>query len=142
MKAIFTILFLIFNLASFSQSEKVAGDYKLTLGTKENDLFEYKLTLSPDGTFFFHYYSNIKRGIPPEVNKYGKGKWNLEKDVITFSTDKQTDFDKKNILDFTTSKARFITKSPRDITDKIVKTRIKFLKSEIPWISTIEMLKI
>ena len=131
MKITLTILILISGLTSFSQSDKVAGDYKLTLETKENDLLEYKLTLSPDGTFLFHYYSNIKRGIPPEVNKYGKGKWTIENNVITFSTDKQKDFDEKYMLDFATSKARFIIKSPRDKTDQIVKTRLKFLKSEI-----------
>lgn len=142
MKITLTILILISSLTSFSQSDKVAGGYKLTLETKENDLLEYELTLSPDGTFLFHYYSNIKRVIPPEVNKYGKGKWTIENNVITFYTDKQKDFDEKYMLDFANSKARFIIKSPRDKTDQIVKTRLKFLKSEISWMGTIEMLKI
>ena len=142
MKTILTILILISNLTIFSQSDKVAGDYNLTLKTNDNNLFEYKLTLSPDGTFFFLYYSNIKRGIPPEVNKCGKGKWTVENDVITFFTDKEKDFDEKHNLDFANSKARFIIKSPRDKTDQIIKTRLKFLKSEIFWMRAIEMLKI
>jgi hypothetical protein len=41
--------------------------------------------------FNFHYYSNIKNGIPPEINKYGKGKWTMENNVISF-------FDKQKIL--------------------------------------------
>ena len=45
-------------------------------------------------------------------------------------------------MGFTGSKARFIIKSPRDKTDQIIKTRLKFLKSEIPWMGAIEMLKI
>lgn len=142
MKAIYTVLILMFNLTSFSQSNMVAGDYALTLETKENDLFEYELTLSQDGTFFFHYYSTIKRGIPPEKHKYGKGTWNEEKNVISFLADNQTDFDKKHTLDFTNSKARFVIKSPRDKSDRIIKTRIIFLESDIFWTKSIDMLKI
>ncbi|PWA05749.1 hypothetical protein [Flavobacterium laiguense] len=142
MKAIFTILILISNLTLFSQVDKAAGDYLLTLKTKENDLFEYKLTLNEDGTFFFHYYSNIKQGIPPEVNKYGKGKWTIENKVISFFSDKQKDFDEKHTLDFTNSKVRFVIKSPRDKTDQIIKTRLQFLDSEIFWMERIEIFKI
>jgi hypothetical protein len=142
MKAIFTILILISNLTLFSQVDKAVGDYLLTLKTKESDLFEYKLTLNEDGAFFFHYYSNIKKGIPPEVNKYGKGKWTIENKVISFFSDKQKDFNEKYTLDFTNSKARFIIKSPRDKTDQIIKVRLQFLESEIFWMERIEIFKI
>jgi hypothetical protein len=142
MKAIFTILILIFNLTLFSQVDKAVGDYLLTLKTKDSDLFEYKLTLNEDGTFLFHYYSNIKQGNPAEINKYGKGKWTVENNVISFFSDKQKEIDKKNTLDFTNSKARFITKSPRDKTDRIIKTKLQFLKSEIFWMARIEIFKI
>ena len=118
------------------------GDYKLAIETTDNNVFEYQLTLSQDGTFSFHYYSKIKNGTPPEVNKYGKGKWTVENDLISFFSDKQKDIDKKNTLDFTNSKARFITKSPRDKTDQIIKTRLQFLKSEIFWMVKIEIFKI
>ncbi len=142
MKAIITIFLLIYKITISAQSDKVAGEYALTLGNEESHLIDYKLTLNQDGTFYFHSYSNIKRGIPPIVNKYGKGKWSEEKNVITFKSDKQNDLDEKHTLDFTVTKARFITKSPRDKTDKIIKTRLQFLESEIPWISRIEMLKL
>jgi hypothetical protein len=142
MKAIFTILILFSNLILFSQSDEVVGDYKLTLETVENDLLEYKMTLSQDGTFFFHYYSNIKQGNPPEVNKYGKGTWTVENKVISFFCDKQKDFNEKYTLNLTNSKARFVVKSHRDKTDQIIKTRLKFLQSEIFWMKGIDMFKI
>ncbi|MBG6110432.1 hypothetical protein H4V97_002459 [Flavobacterium sp. CG_23.5] len=100
------------------------------------------MNLNQDGTFFFQYYSNIKNGIPPEVNKYGKGKWTIENNVISFFVDKQKDFDQKHTLDFTKSKARLIIKSPRDKTDRIIKTRLRYLESEIFWMKGIEMIKI
>ena len=142
MRVIFTILILVLSLTSFAQTDKVIGDYKLAIESTDNNAFEYQLTLSQDGTFSFHYYSKIKNGIPPEVNKYGKGKWTVENNLISFFTDKQKDIDEKNTLDFTNSKARFMTKSPRDKTDQIIKTRLKFLKSEIFWMARIELFKI
>jgi hypothetical protein len=45
-------------------------------------------------------------------------------DFIFF--DKQKILMIKNTLDFSNSKARFITKSPRDKTDQIIKTRLQF----------------
>jgi hypothetical protein len=131
MKVLFMILILVSGLTSVEQTDKVIGDYKLSIETTDNNAFEYQLSLSQDGTFSFHYYSKMKHGTPPEVNKYGKGKWTVENDLISFFSDKQKDIDKKNTLDFTNSKARFITKSPRDKTDQIIKTRLQFLKSEI-----------
>ena len=142
MKKIFTILILISNLTLFSQTQEVVGNYKLTLETKDSSSFEYEVTLSQDGTFSFHYYSNIKQGIPPEVNKYGKGNWTINNNVISFFSDKQKDFDEKFTLDFTNTKARFITKSPRDKSDKIIKTQLRFLDSEIFWMRRIDIGKI
>lgn len=141
MKIIIIVLILISNMAIFSQEKDIVGDYNLKLGTKDNNLLEYKLILSQDGTFYFHYYSNIKIGIPPESNKYGKGKWTVKKNIIAFFSDSQKDFDEKYTLDFTNSKARFVTKSPRDKTDRIVKTKVVFLESEIFWMNRIEMFK-
>ncbi len=142
MKVLSTILILISNLTIYSQSDEVVGNYTLKLETVDKDVFEYQLTLSQDGTFSFHYYSYIKHGIPPEKNYYGKGKWTVENKVISFFSDKKNDFDEKYTMDFTGSKARFIIKSPRDKSDQIIKTRLKFLKSEVPWMGAIEMLKI
>ena len=142
MKKIFTLLILISNLTLFSQTQEVLGNYKLTLETKDSSSFEYEVVLSQDGTFSFHYYSNIKQGIPPEVNKYGKGNWAINNNVISFFTDKQKDFDEKFTLDFTNTKARFVTKSPRDKSDKIIKTQLRFLDSEIFWMRRIDIDKI
>ena len=142
MKSILTFLILIFSTIVFSQSETVAGDYALTLDTNDNNVFEYKLTLSPDGSFFFHYYSRIKQGSPTEVHKYGKGTWTAENNVVSFFSDKAKDLDGKHSLDFADSNARFIIKSPRDKTDKIVKTRLQFLKSEIFWMERIALFKV
>jgi hypothetical protein len=142
MKTIFTILILLSNLTLFSQVDKVIGDYQLLFKYKEGDLKEWKLTLNEDGTFFFQHHSNVKFEIPSEKNIYGKGTWTMENNVISFFSDKQKDMDKKNTLDFTNSKARFITKSPKNKTDQIIKTRLQFLKSDIFWMKRTELFKI
>ncbi|MCR4030450.1 MULTISPECIES: copper resistance protein NlpE [Flavobacterium] len=142
MKLILTSLLFIFNLLLSAQSNQLAGDYSRSLGEKGKHEFEYKLTLNQDGTFLFHYYSKIDNGTPPEVNKYGKGKWTTKDNVVTFSADKKEDLDEKYTLDFTNSAARFVTKNPRDKSDKIVQTRLRFLASEIFWMKGIDIFKI
>lgn len=142
MKLILAILLFIFNLALSAQTKNFAGDYTRELGEEGKHIIEYKLTLNPDGTFVFHSYTKMQGGTPPEVNKYGKGKWTTKNNMITFSTNKQEDFDEKYTLDFNKSTARFVTKNPRDKTDQIVKTRLTFLESEIPWMQKIDIFKI
>jgi hypothetical protein len=95
MKLLLSTLLLILSVTVFAQSNAFAGDYNRTINSEVNDTFDYKLTLNPDGTFLFHYCSKIKNGIPPEVNKYGKGKWTAKDNVLTFSSNKQEDFDSK-----------------------------------------------
>ncbi len=142
MRLFFFTLILITNLNLFSQSNSFDGDYYRSLGKKGTHFIEYKLTLNQDGTFIFHSYSNNKQGVPPEGNKYGKGNWVAQGNVVTFSSNKQKDFDEKYTLDFNNSKARFVTKHPRDKTDRMIKTKLQFFQSEIFWIETIDMFKI
>lgn len=143
MKLFITSLLLIFNITLFAQSNQFAGDYSRTLGdTEGKHVIEYKLTLNQDGTFVLHSYSKINGGIPPEVSKSGKGKWSSKDNLITFSANKQEDFDEKFTLDFNNSTARFVTKNPRDKSDKIVKTRLTFLESGIFWMERLDVFKI
>jgi hypothetical protein len=113
-----------------------------SLSEEGKHIIEYKLTLNQDGTFLFHSYVKMQGGIPPEVNKYGKGKWSAKDNMITFSSDKNEDFDVKYTLDFNNSTARFVTKNPRDKSDKVVKTKLQFLESEIAWMKRIDIFKV
>ena len=142
MKQILTTLLLIFNLTLFAQSNNFAGDYKRSLSAEGKHVIEYKLTLNQDGTFEFHYYTKLQGGNPPEVNKYGKGKWSIKDNMITFSANKKEDIDEKYTLDFNKSTARFVTKNPRDKSDKVVKTKLQFLESEIFWMKRIDIFKV
>lgn len=142
MKLILAALLFIFNLALSAQTNNFAGDYTRSLSEEGKHIIEYKLTLNQDGTFVFHSYTKTEGGIPPEVNKYAKGKWSAKNNMITFSTNKKDDFDEKYTLDFNKSSARFVTKNPRDKTDQIVKTRLTFLESGIPWMQKIDIFKV
>ncbi|WP_055445181.1 hypothetical protein [Lacinutrix himadriensis] len=140
MKKILLVILSAFCFSTFAQSEKLDGNYNLSIET-ENASFTYTLILQQDGTFIFHSYTNNKQAIPPESNTYGKGTWTSEKNIITFSANPNTDFNEKHTLDFNNSKARFISKSPRDKSDKVVKTRLQFYKSDIFWMQGKELLK-
>ena len=141
MKLLITTLLLISNFTLFAQSNQFAGDYTRSLSEEGKHIIEYKLTLNQDGTFEFHSYSKMQGGTPPEVNKYGKGKWSAKDNLITFSANKKEDFDSKYTLDFNNSTARFVTKNPRDKSDKMVKTKLQFLESGIFWLKGIEAFK-
>ena len=142
MKLTITALLLIFNLTLFAQSKQIVGDYTRSLSEEGKHTIEYKLTLNQDGTFEFHSYTKLQGGTPPEVNKYGKGKWSVKNNVVTFSSNKKEDLNSKYTLDFSNSTARFITKNPRDKTDQIVKTRLTFLESKMFWLKGIDIFKI
>lgn len=142
MKLLITTLLLIFNLTLFAQSSNFAGDYNRTLTEEGKHEIEYKLTLNQDGTFLFHSYSKIQGGNPPEVNKYGKGKWSSKDNVITFSSNKNEDFNDKYTLDFNNSKARFVTKNPKNKTDQVIKTKLTFLESGIFWMQKLDIFKV
>jgi hypothetical protein len=141
MKILITTLIFIFNGSLFAQSNQIIGDYTLITGQEKTRVLKYKLTLNQDGTFLFHSYTKDEQGIPPEVNKYGKGKWKAEKNTVLFFADKENDIDEKHDLDFNGSKARFISKSPRDKTDRIVETSLQFFESKIFWIERLKILK-
>jgi hypothetical protein len=141
MKVTTIILFFLSGITLFSQSDKVVGAYFRSSGDEEQHLIEYTLTLREDGTFLFHSYENHRRGIPWEKNNYGKGNWRLDGKVVSFFTDEQKDLDEKHSLNFSNSRARFITKPLRDKTDRVIKTRLQFFESEIFWIERLEILK-
>lgn len=142
MKFTISALLLILNLTLFAQSKQIVGDYTRSLSEEGKHIIEYKLTLNQDGTFEFHSYTKLQGGTPPEVNTYGKGKWSVKNNVVTFSSNKKEDLNSKYTLDFSNSTARFITKNPRDKTDQIVKTRLTFLESKMFWLKGIDIFKI
>ena len=142
MKLTITALLLIFNLTLFAQSKQIVGNYTCSLSEEGKHTIEYKLTLNEDGTFEFHSYTKLQGGTPPEVNTYGKGKWIVKNNVVTFSSNKKEDLNSKYTLDFSNSTARFVTKNPRDKTDQIVKTRLTFLDSKMFWLKGIDIFKI
>ncbi|MEE9365004.1 MAG: hypothetical protein V3U92_20570 [Cellulophaga sp.] len=142
MKKTITVIFLFFTFSMFSQSDKLVGEYHLQLENIDEYLIEYKLTLNQDGTFIFHSYTSINKVTQKKVNEYGKGKWKVDDKIVSFYVDIKNDFIGKYSLDFNKSKARLIIKSPRDKSDRIIKTRLKFFESETFWIKGIDMYKI
>ncbi|MEO7282461.1 MAG: hypothetical protein ACOH2D_14545 [Gelidibacter sp.] len=124
----------------------VAGTYERKLSNTSPHIINYTLNLNADGTFHFHSYDKIQLGTPnkPRSNErssYAKGTWTLAEKVVSFSTS-ASDFDEKFTLDFDTSKARFISKHPRDKSDKVVETALRFYESQIDWIHSLYILKI
>ena len=142
LKAVFTFLFLLTTLLLNAQTNLAVGIYKRIIETKSNDTLKYELTLNSDGTFVFAYYSNIRLRVPAETNYSGKGLWSIKNNEVSFVSDKKNDLNDKYTLDFSNSKARFITKSPRDKSDRIIETKLQFLESSLPWVSRVLLVKL
>ena len=138
---LFTLLSSSFVVSAQATVHDVAGIYKRDLSNTPPHIINYTLTLNADGTFQFHSYDKIERSIPPERNNYAKGTWVLDKRVVSFSTS-PSDFDEKFTLDFNHSKARFISKHPRDKSDKVVESALRFYESQIDWIQSLYILRI
>lgn len=138
----FLLLFVFSAIAlSTVQSQSISGEYLRKRETASGEIFALTLVLKADQTFTFHYYQTFL-ALNPEQNIYGKGTWSVDKNIVSFSTDEKTDLDKIHTLNFNNTKARYITKSPRDTSDKVVKTAVSFYKSDIPWMKGSELSKI
>lgn len=135
------LFFTLFTLTLNAQSVVYEGTYLLKLNANNGDFHKWEITLNPDSTFLFHSSSKINNGIPPEKSTYGKGTWRAEKNTIYFFTDKTKDLDKKYTLDFTNTKARYDTKSPRDKSDSVIPTKLWFSQSDITWVEGKQLLK-
>jgi hypothetical protein len=141
MKTIILLFFVTISISIYSQTKEYTGIYKRHFDINEEGSIEYQLELSPDGTFTFHNYRKISAK-NQEENQYGKGTWKIEKNkVLYFYTNKKNDLDKKHTLNFTNTKARYITKSKRDKSDKEVKNHLRFYDSEISWIKGNKLFK-
>ena len=133
------ILFFVSIFSIYSQSETVSGQYSREWkGT--NGESKRKIILNPDGTFIFHTFERHDGGLPPERNFYAKGSWKLDKKVISLSAN-TTDLDAKYNLNFNGTKARFSSRSPRDKSNRIIKTYLIFFESEVFWVKGMKLFK-
>ena len=141
MKNLLVLWLTTLSLTLTAQSDIYNGKYSIKYEADNGDYHGYEMTLDPDGTFIFHSYSKISKGIPPEKYSYGKGNWRAEKNIVSFSTDKIIDLDETHSLDFSKTKARYVIRSLRDKSDRVVPTRLKFYQSDIFWVKGEELLK-
>lgn len=140
MKHLLLILFTTFNLSLFAQTEKPVGTYEKVFNANNGDVMTWTITLNPDGTFLYRFYRNFQNGIPPEENFYSKGRWRFQKHLVFFSTT-ENDLDDTHTMNFTNTRARINSKSPRDKSDRIIKTSIVFYDSEISEVKGLELFK-
>ncbi|XMO87812.1 hypothetical protein AAFN75_05870 [Algibacter sp. AS12] len=127
MKPFIILFFLSFTCLVFSQSGTYKREPKHTDGTK----IKWTLKLKEDGSFLYHFLRDLSTISKEnkEENFYGKGTWKHEGNQILFYS-KPSDLNAEFSVNLNNSKARYITKSPRDKSDKIVKTALRFYESD------------
>lgn len=141
MRQLFLILFLVSNIGLFAQSDSFVGNYVRNPKLSDGSIHKWTLSLNTDGTFIYNFYRVIAGDKKHEENFYGKGTWKAEKNLIFFFADKKKDIDETHTKNFNNSRARINSKSPRDKSNKIIKTSLRFFESEIPEITGLELFK-
>lgn len=123
-------------------AQDISGTYQFESGSKDSNEFKLVRTLQlhPDGTFEYYNYRYIEKGIPKETHIYGKGTWTQNKKRIIFFSE-SSDLDDKFTLNFTGTQARFISKSPRDKTNRVIETAIQFYETEIGILKGLKLIK-
>lgn len=120
------------------EAQDISGEYEMIYDTS-NSYISYKLLLNPDGRFTFHFYRKNDCTTCVEENQYAQGSWESKEKKLVLTADPASDLNEKYTLDLNNSKAHYITKSPRDKSDKLVNTRLKFYQSDIFWVKGIEL---
>lgn len=139
----FLILFsIIFTSIVQAQSEIYVGTYEKNYKINNGDFHHYRISLNPDGTFTFQSHSIISKRIPSEKKEFGKGSWSADKNIITLTTDSEKDLDKIYTVDLSNTKAKYVSKSPRNKSNRIIPNTLKFYQSDISWIKGKELLQL
>ncbi|GAA4235498.1 hypothetical protein GCM10022291_17560 [Postechiella marina] len=133
-------LITLLNLSIIGYSQ--AGVYSKTNTPKNKDTeLKWTVTLNKNGSFIYNFYRKHKKGVPEEENFYGKGTWRLNGKIINFFTNPETEINEIYKMDFTNTKARYVSKSPRNESAKTTKTAIKFYQSDLFAITGLELFK-
>lgn len=129
-----------FLILGFSASAQV-GMYSKNPNLKDGNEIFWTIELKADGTFKYHFFRDV-RAVSIEnkevENFYAYGTWILE-DIHTIAF--YADTTKRNDENLNNSKARYITKSPRDNTDRIIIPSLRFFKSESSYIKGLQLFK-
>jgi len=138
MKPLFFVLIFFVSNNMFPQSGVYIIDH--TQNRSDGNILKWTLSLKEDGLFLYHFLRDISGEANPEENFYGKGTWKVEGKIVSFST-KPSDLNDDFTVNLNNSKARYITKSPRDTSDKVVKTALRFYQSELFYIKGLHLFK-
>ena len=140
MKITLQLIIVLFSLFLKAQSTEYVGEYEFFKGNNDSYFLKTHLTLNSDGTFVLFNESYIEESRPRERKEYGKGTWTSDKRLI-FLEVKEIDIDDKHGLNLNNTKLRFDTKSPRDKSNRDIKTSVRIIETEIPWLKGRTLIK-
>ena len=139
MNQLFFIFVIFISNYVFAQSGVYINEPKNTDDTK----IKWTLTLHEDGTFLYHFLRDLSAisKANTEENYYGKGTWVFEGNSVVLFSKESDNLKDTYTLNLNNSKARYITKSPRDKSDKVIKTALRFYESDTFHITGLQLNK-
>lgn len=127
-------------LCLVAQNSEFVGNYEFYKGNDDTFFLKDQLTLNADGTFVLISESYIEERMERHRKELGKGTWSSNKKLIVLTSD-ATDINDKYTLNLSNTKLRYITKSPRDQSDRDIKTSVRVIASDIFWLKGRTLIK-
>ena len=86
---------------------------------------KWTFSLNEDGTFLYHFYRGLASEVNPEEKYYGRGTWEFDGIIMSFYSE-IPGLDERFSVNLNKSKARYISKSPRDKSSKVIRAALRF----------------
>lgn len=140
MKNLIVSILLVVPFLISAQAETYADLYNQVINTDDGVSILYSMELKKDGTFTFRFLRQLSNSQPRE-NKYAKGTWSIgSNNVLEFKTD-ASEIDEKYTLNLNDTKARYISKSSRNLSKGEFPTYLQFYESSISWVNSMELVR-
>jgi hypothetical protein len=140
MKNLILSIFLVVPFLISAQAETHADLYNQVINTDDGVSILYSMELKKDGTFTFRFLRQLSKSQPKE-NKYAKGTWSIgSNNVLEFKTN-TSEMDEKYTLNLNDTKARYISKSSRNLSKGEFPNYLQFYDSSISWVKSMKLVR-
>ncbi|MGK0377060.1 hypothetical protein [Patiriisocius sp. Uisw_017] len=140
MKNLILSIFLVVPFLISAQAETYADLYNQVINTDDGVSILYSMELKKDGTFTFRFLRQLSKSQPKE-NKYAKGTWSIgSNNVLEFKTN-TSEMDEKYTLNLNDTKARYISKSSRNLSKGEFPNYLQFYDSSISWVKSMKLVR-
>ena len=128
-------------ISVFGQDTQIIGEYGKNVVINDGSILEWTVNLKQDGTFLYNFYRKLNCDSCKEENFWGKGQWTAQEKLIMIQSDAEKDLDSTYTMNFSDTKARFHSKSTRNLSAKTMPVELIFYDSPLSVIKGLKLEK-